>query len=66
MDIQEKLIFFENNLSKIFTQQDIEVGYIGECLTDKEVVNILKAWPPEIKILIVDYFLNSNTDNKVL
>ncbi len=60
----EKIYFYDNQLSEIFTSnENALIDFIKEYIEDDKIRESLKGWPDEIKIKIVDKFLEGKIDN---
>ncbi len=59
MSKEEKLTYFMDNISEIFSnKQNDMVKFVSEVKNDKKLRQSFKAWPDDIKLLIVDRHIN--------
>ncbi len=66
MDNIKKIEFFNENLEDVIRSTEYgDIKFLEESLRDKRVYELLKEWPDEIKILIVDSFFAQCRNTKV-
>ena len=65
MNNDEKLHYFEGHLQEIWTSKSNSlVGFLEECLKEKELKSAFQSWPDEIKIKIVERYLEDINSTK--
>ncbi len=60
MEKHQKIDYFNKNLNEIFhVDSQSQLFFLSECITDKRTVELLKKWPDEIKLSIIDKYFES-------
>ena len=61
MNTSEKIAFFEAKAQKIINHPvNALISFIAECTDKGELLKVFKTWPSEIKILVVDKFIEQS------
>ncbi len=59
MTEEEMILFYDNNLEGIFKNDLLteNLDFIGEFISDLRIQNLLKSWPKDIKVKVVEKYL---------
>ena len=59
MTEEEMIFYYDNNLEKIFKNDLLtdKLDFIGDFISDKRIQRLLRSWPDDIKIKVVEKYL---------
>ena len=60
MTDEEMILYYDNNLEEIFKNDLLtsNLDFISDFITDRRIQNLLKSWPEDIKVKVVEKYLN--------